>query len=565
MPKRSSLPARKQSRDDGKRSREELIDELKSLRREYVNLKILEYEHEKAQAALKEGEERYRRIVETASDIIYRTNDKGFFTYANAAAVRIIGYPLKEIIGRNYLELIHPDYRKKAFRHYSDQVARRIRSTYFEFPAITKKGKEVWLGQNAQMIFQGKRFVEMQAVARDITDVKLAEEERERLEGQLRQAQKMESVGRLAGGISHDFNNILGIILAYTNILEYEHLPRSQVVASLDAIKKTVTRARGVIRELLTLAQKTVPSAEHVDVNDSIREFTGLIKETFPRSVAIDLKLDEHVRGIEADPNQFHQLLLNLYVNARDAMDKAGALTVQTSTVRGPTLARKFKEAGKGSYTRISIRDTGVGMNEQTRSRIFEPFFSTKGHGKGSGLGLAVAYGIVQSHQGFIDVESSVGKGSTFHLYFPAKEGMAAPRKAAMPVREIEGGSETILVVEDEHLLRDALVQILRDKGYRVIMAADGIEAVEVFMKYHTEISLVVADLGLPRLGGWDSCVAMREINPNVKMILTSGFIEPAVKSEMNQYGVQAFVQKPYELVDILHSIRDILKLPASS
>jgi len=210
------------------------------LRRQYVNLKILKYEHDKALAALKESQEKYRRIVESASDIIYRTDERGYFTYANHAAVRIIGYPIKEILGRNYMELLRPDYRKKAYRHYTMQTEQRIPSTYFEFPAVSNEGETVWLGQNVQLIMQGKRIVELQAVARDITEVKRAEEERARLEVQLRQSQKMESIGRLAGGIAHDFNNILGIILAHVSLLERSDLPAEQKSSSIEALNRTV-------------------------------------------------------------------------------------------------------------------------------------------------------------------------------------------------------------------------------------------------------------------------------------------------------------------------------------
>ena len=204
MPKRPSSHSSNLPPDDRKRSKNELLKELRMLRRQYVSLKILEHEHDKALAALKESQEKYRGIVETANDIIYRTDARGNFTYANADATRVIGYPIREVLGKNYLELIRPDYRKKTFRHYAAQMERGTRSTYFEFPAITKNGAVVWLGQNVQLIMQGKKIIELQSVARDITEIKQAEEMRAQLELQLRQAQKMESIGRLAGGIAHE-------------------------------------------------------------------------------------------------------------------------------------------------------------------------------------------------------------------------------------------------------------------------------------------------------------------------------------------------------------------------
>src|SRR3990172_1552300 len=560
MPNRLSTRPAKLPRDDNQRSKKELLKELRMLRRQYVNLKILKYEHDKALAALKESQEKYRRIVESASDIIYRTDERGYFTYANHAAVRIIGYPIKEILGRNYMELLRPDYRKKAYRHYTMQTEQRIPSTYFEFPAVSKEGETVWLGQNVQLIMQGKRIVELQAVARDITEVKRAEEERARLEVQLRQSQKMESIGRLAGGIAHDFNNILGIILAHVSLLERSDLPAEQKSSSIEALNRTVGRAKGMVGELLTLARKSEPSLEYLDVEKAIREFAPVIEGTFPRSISLSIRCTRGLPGIDADPNQFHQLLLNLFVNARDAMPNGGKIEVTTEQYFGESVRMIFREAEETPYVGIRVKDTGIGMDESTRVRIFDPFFSTKPQGKGTGLGLAVAYGIIKSHRGFVDVESNPGKGSTFYLFFP--KGVRTPRAAA-PVRKqatTPGGNETILFVEDEDLLREVISKILREKGYTVLEAVDGIGAVDVFMKNHKKIDLVLSDFGLPKLGGWEACITMKEIKPEVRVILASGFIEPAVRNEMAIAGITTFVQKPYVPDEVLQNIRELMK-----
>lgn len=547
------------SKNDTRRTREELLSELTNLRRQYVNLKILEYEHERALGALRESEERYRQIVETATDIIYRISPRGYFTYANPVAVRIIGYSLKEIIGKNYLDLVQPEFRKKTIRHYLEQTTQRIPSTYFEFPTIAKDGSIVWLGQNVQIVLRDNEIVELQAVARDITERKREEAQRQHLELQLLQAQKMESIGRLAGGIAHDFNNILGIILAYTNILENRNLPPEKMRMSLDAITRAIQRAKGMVRELLTLARKTEPSLEYVDVNDSIRDFSRMIMETFPKTIAFSHQYADQSPGILADPNQFHQVLLNLLVNARDAMPRGGTLEITTKIVPGEFVKKDYPDARDVPYAVISVKDTGIGMDEPTRARVFEPFFSTKEHGKGSGLGLAVVYGIVRGHGGYVEVQSSPGEGATFVLYFPtakppANNRIAKPDKEVMDVT----GTETILFVEDEEMLKDVITTTLKEKGYTVLTASDGIEAVELFMKYQNEVSLVLSDLGLPRLGGWEACVTMREINARVRVVVASGFIEPTLREEIAKSG-GGIVQKPYEPSEVLRTVRRML------
>ncbi|GJQ20565.1 MAG: hypothetical protein HBSIN02_09200 [Bacteroidia bacterium] len=544
--------------DDAGKSREELLRELADLRREYVNLKILEHEHERALAAVREGEERYRQIVETATDIIYRISPEGYFTYANPVAVRIMGYDLKEIIGKNYIDLVRPDFRKKAMKHYLRQTKERLPSTYFEFPAITKDGREVWLGQNVQIILYENEIIELQSVARDLTEMRRAEEERQQLQLQLIHAQKMESVGRLAGGIAHDFNNILGIILAYSNLLEEKNLPPDKVSISLDAIKRAVERAKGMVKQLLTLARKSDATLEYVEVNEAVRTFSEMIMGTFPQTIAFSLVLDPSQPGILADQNQFHQILLNLFVNARDAMPEGGTLEVSTAVADESSMQKKFPQSSNVPYVCIAVRDTGVGMDEPTRARVFEPFFSTKEHGMGSGLGLAVAYGIVQAHKGFIDVESSPGHGSTFRIYFPVASAKEKGTKLRGEFGGDDSGSETILFVEDEEMLRDVISAALTRRGYNVLSAGDGITAVEIFMKHQKEIALVLSDLGLPKLGGWEACVTMKEINARIPFVVASGFIEPRLRDEIERSGAR-IISKPYELAEVFRTVRSVL------
>jgi CheY-like chemotaxis protein len=321
-----------------------------------------------------------------------------------------------------------------------------------------------------------------------------------------------------------------------------------------------VNRGASVVRQLLTFARRYDVTFESINVNELISELVELIEETFPKSIVFAQELEEHIPSIIADHNQLDQTLLNLCLNARDAMPYGGTLTIKTRTFSGNELREQFSEATEEAYVGISVSDTGIGMNTNTRRRIFEPFFTTKEHGKGTGLGLAVVYGVIKGHRGFIHVESEEKQGATFSIYLPVSllEVAPAPSSQEEPV-ETPGGDETILLVEDEPLLLDLLKLILEEKGYRVATAVDGLQALEVYHKNIDTIDLVLSDMGLPKLGGWETFQRMRDINPNVKVILASGFVHPELKAEMINQGAKDFVQKPYVPSKILQRIREVL------
>jgi CheY-like chemotaxis protein len=291
-----------------------------------------------------------------------------------------------------------------------------------------------------------------------------------------------------------------------------------------------------------------------------IEDLLKLLQETFPRTISYDLDLDPAVGSITGDQNQLHQALLNLCVNARDAMPDGGELIFSTSVVDGPTLREQFPDADQVPYARLSIRDTGAGIAQLNRGHIFEPFFTTKERGRGTGLGLAVVYGIVKSHNGLIDFTSEVNKGTTFNMYFPMSSGI----KKSSPIHTeavevVQGGTETVLIVEDEEMLLGLLKDLFESKGYRVLTATDGVEAVELFTSRKDEIALVLSDMGLPRMSGLEAFQAMKVQKPNVKMILASGYLEPKLRNQLIAEGAQDFVQKPYEPTEILKKVREIL------
>jgi CheY-like chemotaxis protein len=332
----------------------------------------------------------------------------------------------------------------------------------------------------------------------------------------------------------------------------------ARVNKSLDAMNKAVQRGASLVRQILTFARKTDVLFEQVRLGDAIAEFVKMLEETFPKTISFEVALENKAAVIDADRTQLHQTLLNLCVNARDAMAGGGKITITMDQVSGALLRERSPDASSACYERVRVADTGSGMDEQTRQRIFEPFFTTKAHGKGTGLGLAVVYGIIKSHHGFIEVESELGKGTTFSLFFPLP-GVQAESLAEKTTRQedaVAGGHETVLIVEDEEMLRELLSSLLAAKGYTVLVAGDGQEAVHLYKQHWKEIAAVITDMGLPRLSGADAFVQMRRINPSARVVMASGYVEPQVKSGLLAEGARGFVQKPYVPAEVLQIIR---------
>jgi signal transduction histidine kinase/ActR/RegA family two-component response regulator len=382
---------------------------------------------------------------------------------------------------------------------------------------------------------------------------------RKRLEQQLIQAQKMEGLGTLAGGIAHDFNNILAIILGYTNRLETLD-SKAETSRSVKIIKEAVERGAALVQQLLTSARQTEARFSALDLNALVSELEKMLQATFPKMINFELRLRPDLPLITADRSQIHQVLLNLCVNARDAMKDGGILTLETSMTPGTALVESFTGAGAQNYACIRVRDTGIGMTKQIKSHIFEPFFTTKERSKGTGLGLSVVYGVVNNHRGFIQVESEPGAGTTFTVYLPVEhstEEQGGGSAAKVPGKQ--NAPQTILLVEDEEMLRELGVAILESEGYRVIAAKDGMEAVELFEVHRDDIGLVVCDLGLPRLGGREAFLKMKESRPGVRAIVASGYLEPMIRSEMLKAGVLDTIQKPYDFNDLLTKIRSAI------
>ena len=502
--------------------------------------------------ALRRSEERYRGLIDSAQDIILTVSLQGIITSLNPAFEKLTGWTRIEWLGKSLIDFFAPEDSSRA-QGYLRQTLETGKTFSGEF-RIQKKNGDFLIAEfiTAPQIQEGVK-VGLLGVARDIT-------EKKGLEDQLRHAQKLESIGTLAGGVAHDFNNILGIILGYASILHRDNVTPEMVEQVVKPITDAVQRGAGLVRQLLTFARKTGVNTDPVNVNTIVFELASMVRATFPKTIEILLETDPNLPILMADQSQLHQTLLNLCVNARDAMPSGGTITVRTGRVDGPSVRRLFPDAREEHYVVIAVSDTGSGMDEATRIRIFEPFFTTKELGKGTGLGLSVVYGVIQSLNGFIDVKSEVGKGTAFHLYLPVLTIEDQPPPQARSAEEtVRGGSETVLLVEDEESMHFLAKSFLEMNGYSVLSAFNGQEAVELFEQRRESIDLVLSDMGLPRLNGLEAVKRMKSLRPDLKVILASGFIDPNQQGEIEKAGITLVIQKPYNPVSILRSIRTML------
>jgi two-component system cell cycle sensor histidine kinase/response regulator CckA len=390
-------------------------------------------------------------------------------------------------------------------------------------------------------------------VSRDITRY-------HRLEQQYFQSQKMEGLGTLSTGIAHDFNNILGIIWGYINRVDQYRTNEKKFRNGVNTILRAVERGMSITKMVLTFARKSDAIFQPTNLNMLCDEVKHLIEETFPRTVRCFLNLYEPISAINANPNQIQQALINLCNNARDAMMDHGTISIGTRIVSGELIRRDDNTESVEQYVALSVTDTGIGMDESVSREIFNPFYTTKDYGGGTGIGLSVVQEIVKAHHGFIKVESALGQGSRFTLFLPAMNGSVNISSDTKPLATISHtGTETVLIAEDEIALAVLLRDTLIDNGYTVITARDGKEAVELFREYHHHIGIVVVDIGLPHIDGFETCRRLKQQKPGLKVICSTGYIAPNLDEKIRLGGFDALVRKPCNVEDILMTIRDVL------
>jgi two-component system CheB/CheR fusion protein len=515
-----------------------------------------------AELGRRSSELRYRLLFETAREGIWLIDgDSRRILDVNPYLAELLGFRREELVGKvPWQEDLYRD-SEAAERRFEDLLARGFTFDP-EVSMCTRDGDEIQIEAVSNVYSVGNSRV-VQCNMRDLS-------ERNRLQGQLRRAQKVEAIGALAGGVAHDFNNLLNIISAHLELavrLDEESDKRRQ---SVDAIRKTLQRGTSVVRQLLTFARREKAAFEDVSLNALVEEIVGIVRETFPRSIAIETSLAPGLPRVRADPNQIHQAILNLLVNARDAMPSGGRVRIETRTASSEKVREAVVETVGGDYVELTVADEGVGMDEEAMKRVFEPFFTTKSDSGGQGLGLAVVHTILDSHGAMVDVASRRGEGTRFRIWFPVPAqtagtdaGEEASRPPELPREPASGGNgeggQTILLVEDEDLLRDAVVSLLEAEGYRVLTARDGLEAVDRHAAHRDEISAVILDLGLPKLGGWEAFLRMKALDPALKAIVASGNLDRERRTEMRDQGLLASLRKPYAPEEILKTVRRVL------
>ena len=507
-----------------------------------------------AEEALRGSEERYRRFVEEdlTGNLIMRPD--GSIITCNPAFARIFGFDsIEEARAANFLSLLHT-------KNEGTELLASLR------PNESTERHELEMQQrDGDIVYVATKFIGSFDEAGGLNEVKgyfFNDTKRKRLEQQLIQAQKMEGLGTLAGGIAHDFNNILAIILGYTTRLEDWKKHPEQMPEAIKVIRDAVARGASLVQQLLTSARQTEARFTPLDLNVLVQDFDRMLEATFPKTINFILQLQPGLPLAKADRSQIHQVLLNLCVNARDAMPNGGTLTLATGVTSGDELRVSFGGVNAERYVFVRVTDTGTGISKRVKPHIFEPFYSTKERGKGTGLGLSVVYGVVNNHRGFVQVDSEPGHGTTFSIYLPlgsTTEPASADGRSAGPEHD---PARTVMLVEDEEMLRELGVMLLETDGYRVLAAKDGVEAVEMFEAHADEIGLVVCDLGLPRLGGRDVFLRMKEIKPSVRTIVASGYLEPSLRTEILRAGVIDTVQKPYDFRELIERIRSIIGEP---
>jgi PAS domain S-box-containing protein len=510
------------------------------------------------EAALRNSEEKYRMVVDNANDGVVLVQDDTI-KFANPQAYAIHGYSEEEVASRPVAFFIVDEDRPQLQEHYRKRLAGEPSPDNYNVRITTKAGKQRWLNINAVPVTWEQRPAIL-LFLRDVSEAKKAEE-------QLLHAQKMEAIGILAGGIAHDFNNLLQVIQGYTQLVLFNKKDDAYR-RELEAILAAARKGGELTMQLLTFGRKVESHPQSVEINTQIEKAEGMLSRTIPKMIRIELQLKKDLPTVYVDPGQIEQVVMNLVINARDAMPEGGRIVIETDAV---TLDEESAKAelvpGPGQYVRLKISDSGQGMSSEIMGHIFEPFFTTKKLGDGTGLGLAIVYGIVQNHNGSIQCHSVPGEGTSFTVYFPAGDTMeedSPGEKSADSPAPLVGGDETILLVDDEETLQDIGRQILEYYGYNVLSASSAEEALEIYSAQSPPdgIHLVILDLVMPGMGGAKGIDAFLELDPEVKIIVASGYMINDGKDctlSADPAKIKGFIKKPFDLEGILQEVRRVL------
>ena len=502
--------------------------------------------------ALRDSEERYRKVLENANDIVYTHDFEGNFTSINKAGERVTGYTKEEGLKMNIYDLIVPEQAEKATQMIRQKMKDLIPTSY-DLEIIGKNGGRISLEISSQIVQKNGQPVEVLGIARDITD-------RKHLEAQLRQSQKMEAVGRLAGGVAHDFNNLLTAIIGYSELLMSNPDVDETTRTCVEEIRKAGERAASLTGQLLAFSRKQVLQPKVLDLNIIITNLDKMLRRLIGEDIDLEVVAEPDLWLLRADPGQIEQVIMNLAVNARDAMSSGGRLKIETSNAEfHEESVRTYAEIPQGSYVALQVSDSGHGISEDVLTRIFEPFFTTKEQGKGTGLGLSTVYGIVKQSGGYIYVDSELEKGTTFTVYLPRADEVAGIRESGADPDELPVGTETILLVEDELLVRQLVSRTLRASGYLVIEASNGSEALGIGDDYEGPIHLLVSDMVMPKMSGRELASRFAEWRPSMKTLFISGYTDNEISSQDVVDSGVSFLQKPFTPAQLASKVRQVL------
>ncbi|RLB28000.1 MAG: oxidoreductase, partial [Deltaproteobacteria bacterium] len=527
-------------------------------------------ERKQAQDALRESEEKYRTILENIEDGYYEVDTAGNFTFFNDSICKILGYPRDELMGMNNRQYTEKENAKKLYQTFNRVYKTEKPTRIFDWEIIRKDNTKGHVEASVSLMkdAEGQRKG-FRGIVRDIT-------EKKNLEAQLLQAQKMEAIGTLAGGIAHNFNNLLMSIQGNTSLMLLDTDSNHPHYQRLTNIEKLVQSGSKLTSQLLGYARGGRYEVKPISMNQIIKEASATFSMT-KKDITIHQDLDKDLYGVKADLGQIEQVLLNIYVNAAEAMPGGGDLFLHTINVTHKDIKKKPYKVKPGEYILLTIRDTGIGMDKNTKDKVFDPFFTTKGLAKGTGLGLASVYGIIKAHGGYIDVESKKGHGTTFYIYLPASKETVVEEKKK--VAELLKGKETVLLVDDEEIILDVGQELLKTLGYKVLIVKGGREAIEIVSKAHRAKrkaeegkehyapgampptpDIVILDMIMPVIGGGETYDRMKEINPDIKVLLSSGYSINGQATEILKRGCDGFIQKPFTMRELSKAIRGVLE-----
>ncbi|MBU0995588.1 MAG: PAS domain S-box protein [Proteobacteria bacterium] len=510
-----------------------------------------------AKENLRESEEKYRAIIQNIEEAYFEVDLEGNLTFFNDSLCRITGRTRGELAGLNYRVYTSPEMKEKMFRIFNEVYTTGNPASITNYEVITRANKTLFLELSTSLI-KDKDGVSrgFRGIVRDNTEKLLAEKTKKELEHQLQQALRIEAIGTLAGGIAHDFNNLLTGIQGNLSILKIRKKPEDPEFKKILLIEDLVQSGAELTRQLLGFAMGGKYEVKPYDANEIIEKSLKMIDRT-KKAITIKKEFAADLFTVEVDRGQMEQVLLNIFVNAAHAMPDGGNLSLSTENVILDETASQMLDLKPGNYIKISVSDNGIGMDEKTATRVFEPFFTTKEMGRGTGLGLASAYGIIKNHNGSISVNSKKGEGTTFLIYLPASQKIKFIDET--PELEIKKGRETILFVDDEKPIRDIGVELLSEIGYQVVALESGRMAIEYFANNHSTIDLVILDMVMPGMGGRETFDKLKTIRKDAKIILSSGYSIDEQTSEILEKGGEGFIQKPFSLKELSQKIRFIL------